>query len=344
MIKKIIFFSLVFVLAACSPTGMQILPVGISAQNSTYVQASPSSVNSTVGTMSPTPSKTPSPLPSVTPAENLNQVPNFDHIVLMVLENEDYQKIIDNPEMPLLNALANKYVLLSNYFAIRHPSLPNYIALVSGDTQGITKDCRDCFVDQPNLADLIEESGKTWKTYQEDMPGACFLGDSDPYVQKHNPFIYFDSIRLDPARCQQSIVPITQLDKDLAANNLPNFSFIMPNICNSAHDCPLGTADKWVANMVSKLQASPSFGSNTLIVITFDEGDKENTGSCCGLGKEAGGQVFTALISPLAKEDFSDSTPYSHYGLLKTILQAWNLPGLGNTTDPATQPILLPWK
>jgi hypothetical protein len=96
--------------------------------------------------------------------------------------------------------------------------------------------------------------------------------------------------------------------------------------------------------MVSKLQASPGFGSNTLIIITFDEGDKKNTGSCCGLGKEAGGQVFTILISPLAKESFSDSTPYSHYGLLKTILQAWNLPGLGNTTDPATQPILLPWK
>jgi phosphatidylinositol-3-phosphatase len=344
MIKKIIFFTIVLILTACSPTGIQILPVGISAPNSAYNQASPTSASTIVGTMSPTASMTSTPLPSATPAVILNQVPNFDHIVLMVLENEDYQKIVDSPEMPLLNALANKYVLLTNYFAIRHPSLPNYISLVSGDTQGISSDCRDCFVDQPNLADLIEKSGKTWKAYQEDMPSACFLGDADPYAQKHNPFIYFNSIRLDPSRCQRSIVPLTQLDKDLAANNLPNFSFIMPNLCNSAHDCPFGTADKWVADMVNKLQASPSFGNNTLIIVTFDEGDKDSKGSCCGMGKEAGGQVFTTLISPLAKAGFSDSTPYSHFSLLKTILQAWNLPGLGKTTDTATQPILLPWK
>ena len=239
MIKKVFFFSLVLILAACSPTGMQILPVGVSAQNSAYDQASPTSVVTKVITMTPTATMTVTPSPSATAEVKQNQVPNFDHIVLMVLENEDYQKIVDSPEMPLLNALAKKYVLLSNYFAVSHPSLPNYISLVSGDTQGITNDCRDCFVDQPNLADLIEKSGKTWKAYQEDMPSACFLGDADPYVQKHNPFIYFDSIRLDPTRCQQSIVPLTQLDKDLAANNLPNFSFIMPNICNSAHDCPL---------------------------------------------------------------------------------------------------------
>jgi hypothetical protein len=333
MIKKIFFFSLVLVLTACSPTGLQGLPISVSAQNSAYNQASPTSVVTTVVAMTPT-----------TTVVKQNQVPNFDHIVLMVLENEDYQKIVDNPDMPLLNALAKKNVLLSNYYTVSHPSLPNYIALVSGDTQGITKDCINCFVDKPNLADLIEKGGKTWKAYLEDMPSACFLGDADPYFQKHNPFMYFDSVRLDPTRCQRSIVPLTQLDKDLAANNLPDFSFIMPNICNSGHDCPLSSSDKWVANMVSKLQASPSFGNNTLIIITFDEGDKDSTGSCCGMGNVAGGQVFTTLISPLAKTGFSDSTPYSHYSLLKTILQAWNLPGLGKTDDPKTQPILLPWK
>jgi hypothetical protein len=344
MIKKIFIFSLILVLTACSPTGLQVLPISVSTQNSAYNQASPTSVVTTVATMTPTATMTATPSPSAATEVKQNQVPNFDHIVLMVLENEDFKKIVDNPEMPLLNALAKKYVLLSNYFSISHPSLPNYIALVSGDTQGITKDCRDCFVDQPNLADLIEKSGKTWKAYLEDMPGTCYLGDADPYFQKHNPFIYFDSVRLDPTRCQRSIVPLTELDKDLAANNLPNFSFIMPNICNSGHDCPLSSSDKWVANMVSKLQASPSFGNNTLIIITFDEGDKDSTGSCCGMGKVAGGQVFTTLISPLAKEGLSDPTPYSHFSLLKTILQAWNLPGLGKTTDPTTQSVLLPWK
>jgi hypothetical protein len=259
----------------------------------------------------------------------------------MVLENRDFKDVIGSVHMPYLNALAQQNVLLSNYFAVRHPSLPNYIALTSGSTQNITSDCTDCFVNQPNLADLIEASGRTWKTYQEDMPSPCFVGDADPYYQKHNPFIYYDSIRLNAARCNQSIVPLNQLDTDLAANKLPNFSFIMPNICNSGHDCPPETADTWVNQIVTKLRASPSLGKNSLIIITFDEGNAQSTGSCCGLGSKAGGQVATVLISPKAHQAFVDGTAYSHYSLLKTILIAWNLSDLGQTVS--SQPIEAPW-
>ncbi len=149
--------------------------------------------------------------------------------------------------MPLLNALANQNVLLSNYFAVTHPSLPNYIALMSGSTQDITSDCTNCFVNQPNLADLIEASGRTWKAYLESMPSPCFVGDSGTYAQKHDPLIYFNSIRLNAARCDRSILPLTSLDSDLANNQLPNFSFIMPDLCNSGHDCSAGMADKWVS-------------------------------------------------------------------------------------------------
>ena len=175
-----------------------------------------------------------------------------------MLENEDHKDVIGNPKMPHLNALAQQNVLLSNYFAVRHPSLPNYIALMSGSTQNITSDCTDCFVNQPNLADRIEASGRTWKSYQESMPSACFIGNANPYVQKHNPLLYFDSVRLDTARCERSIVPLSNLDGDLAANQLPNFSFIMPDMCNSGHDCKLEITDKWIGDMVAKLQASPA--------------------------------------------------------------------------------------
>ena len=289
-----------------------------------------------------TPTSEPSPTPTL-PAGNTASIPNFDHIVLMVLENQNYSDVIGNSHMPHLNDLAKQNVLLSNYFAVRHPSLPNYIALVSGSTQNITSDCRDCFVNQPNLADLIEASGRTWKAYMEDMPSPCFVGDAGSYAQKHNPLIYFDSVRLDAARCQNDIVPMTQLDNDLAANKLPNFSYIMPNLCNSAHDCSLETADNWVNDMVAKLQASSAFSGKTLIAITFDEGDKKNTGSCCGLGSDAGGQVATVLISPIARKGFEDGTAYSHYSLLKTILDAWGLPDLGMTQQTETQPIVAPW-
>ncbi len=277
------------------------------------------------------------------PVSGSGKVPAFDHIVVIMMENHGFPEVIGSSLMPNLNALAKQYVLLSQYYAIRHPSLPNYIGLFSGDTYGITKDCTTCYLNQPNLADRIEASGRTWKDYQEDMPSPCFVGSSGDYQQKHNPFMYFDDIRLDAARCSQSVVPLTQLDADLAANRLPNFAFIMPNMCNSAHDCSLETADKWLGAMVSKLQNSPALGQNSLIVVLFDEYDGNNA-SCCGLPARAGGQVSALLISPLAKPGFNDSAPYSHYSLLKTILAAWSLPDLGNTALPHTSAILDAWK
>ncbi len=325
-------------------------------------------ISATVGTVpaptldgpidaSPTPSHTPVPAtatsqpatatvtsqPATQTSQPLPQVPNFEHIILIVLENRDYREALDGQSMPYLKALADKNVLLSNYFAVRHPSLPNYIALVSGSTQGISKDCTDCFVDQPNLADLIEVSGRTWKTYQQDMPSPCFVGNAKPYVQKHDPFIYFNSIRLNAERCQRSIQPLSSLETDLAANQLPNFAFIMPNMCNSGHDCPAATADNWLKDMLTRLQSAPAVGKNSLIIVTFDEGGEKSTGSCCGMGSKAGGQVATVLVSPLAKAAYQDGTAYSHYSLLKTILTAWHLPDLENTQLPETQPISSPW-
>ena len=288
----------------------------------------------------PNPTSIPSP---TLPAVAAGKIPDFDHIVLIVLENQNYDAVIGNPQMPKLNDLAKKYVLLSSYYAVRHPSLPNYIALMSGDTQNITSDCKDCFVNQKNLADLIEASGRTWKAYQEDMPSTCFIGDSKLYAQKHDPLIYFDSVRLDKTRCDRSIVPLTQLDSDLAAKQLPDFAFIAPNLCNSGHDCGQDTADTWVNDMVTKLQASPAFSGNTLIIVVYDEAEKKNTGSCCGMGNKAGGQVAAVLISPQARPGFTDDTQYSHYSLLKTILTAWGLPALGKTQDAATLPIAAPW-
>jgi hypothetical protein len=271
-------------------------------------------------------------------------VPVFEHVVLIVLENQDYSKVIGSSKMPNLNDLAKSNVLLSDYYAVRHPSLPNYIALMSGNTQGITSDCTDCFVKAPNLADKIDAGGRTWKAYLEDLPSPCYVGDRDPYVQKHNPLVYFDSIRQNPERCQKGIVPLPQLQTDLAANALPNFAFVMPNLCNSGHDCSRTVADDWVKTTVEQLQASPALGKKYLIAIVYDEASDSDTASCCGLGGEGGGHIAAVLISPLAKPGFTDDTQYSHYSLLKTILRAWNLPDLGKTADPQTAVIRAPWK
>lgn len=251
--------------------------------------------------------------------------------------------MIDNPLMPTYNKLAHQYTLLTQYYAIRHPSLPNYIALMGGDTFGITSDCKDCFVNEPSLPDLIEKSGRTWKAYMEDMPKPCFLGDKGDYVQKHNPFVYFDPIRLDAERCKQSVVPLTELQTDITSNTLPNFMFIKSNICNDSHDCELNVTDAWLTNLLSTLTpALDGTGKPYLVVIMFEEGQGDRT--CCGLPEPGGGRVPVVLYSTLAKTGFEDPTPYTHYSLLKTISAAWGLEYLGHAADDSNVLIAAPWK
>lgn len=287
-------------------------------------------------TLTPTPSPTPTPTPKPL-------VPNFEHIVIIMFENKEFGSVIGNSLMPNYNKLAREYTLLTQYYAIRHPSLPNYIALIGGDTFGIDRNCSDCFIDAPSLPDLIETSGRTWKTYQEDMPRPCYLGDTHIYVQKHNPFIYFDPIRLDTARCERSIVPLTALQTDIDTASLPNFIFITPNLCNDAHDCPLDVADAWLTELLSRLvPALDTTSQSYLLVMMFEEGQGNH--SCCGLPAEAGGRVPVVFYSPLVKNGFEDATPYTHYSLLKTISTAWGLPLLGHAADDNHVLIVEPWK
>jgi acid phosphatase len=264
-----------------------------------------------------------------------SSVPAFSHVFEIVLENHEISSIIGSSSAPYINSLAQTYGLASNYYGVRHPSLPNYLALVGGDTFGITTNCNTCYINAPTLADQVEASGRTWKAYIESMPKPCYLGDAAPlYKQKHNPLIYFNDIRTNPARCS-NIVPFTQFDTDLAANNLPNYVWITPNMCNSMHDCSVSTGDKWVKTVVSKILASPAWKQNGVLFITFDEGSTDT--SCCQLA--AGGQVVTLVISPLGKPAYTSSTPYSHYSLLRTIEDAWGLPPLANAACNCSAPM-----
>ena len=272
-------------------------------------------------------------------------MPDFSHIAIIIFENKEFGTVIGNPKMPYFNLYANTFTLLTQYYAVTHPSLPNYLALIGGDTFGITDNCEftECSIEAPSLPDLIEASGRTWKTYQDDMPEPCFKGNTLRYVKKHNPFIFFQPIWSDEFRCTQTIVPLTQLDVDIAAGDLPNFFFITPDICYSAHDCNLDLADGWLRDLVEKIYpALEAGGEPFLIIITWDEGQGDH--SCCGLPEKAGGRIATILISPQVKPAFQDDTPYSHYSLLKTISEAWSLPLLGHAADAETTLITAPWK
>ncbi len=274
-------------------------------------------------------------------------VPGFDHIVIITFENGQYAKTINNPYMPTFNMYARDYTLLTQFYAVAHPSLPNYLAMIGGNTFNIVTDCQDCFINAPSLPDLVEASGRTWKAYQEDMLHPCGLGSQDEseYVQKHNPFVYFDPIRLDKARCERSVVPLHQLQRDIKAGTLPNFIFITPNMCHNGHDCKAIVADAWLLELLNQLiPALQKESPNYLIVLNWDEGPQDHT-SCCGLPQATGGgRVANVLISPLVKKHFRDSTPYTHYSLLKTISKSWHLPYLGYAGQDDTPMILAPWK
>jgi phospholipase C len=286
-------------------------------------------------------------IPSSTPAPTAAApalVPPFEHIVIIVLENKEFGVVYGSAKMPYFNQLVRAYTLLTQHYAVAHPSLPNYLAMIGGDTFGITFDCDVCFIDAQTLPDLIEASGRTWKTYQEDMPSPCYPQPyAGNYAIKHNPFLYFKAIRLDASRCARSVVPFTQLSADLASGALPNFIFITPNLCNDAHDCELQVADDWLKGlMVKLLPALDADGKPYLVIITWDEGQGDH--SCCGLPKAAGGRIATLLVSPQARAGFLDDTPYTHYSILKTIEEAWHLQYLGHSADAENMLITAPWK
>ena len=289
---------------------------------------------------------TPEPLPTSTAEPTATpqpSVPEFEHIVTIVFENKEFGVVIGNSQMPYFNELAGSSTLLTAHYAVAHPSLPNYLAMISGETFGLDFTCIKCLFNAVTLPDLIEASGRSWKTYQEDMPTACYEGpDRGLYAMKHNPFMFFESIRLDTERCSRSVVPFTQLYADITAGKLPNYAFITPNLCHDAHDCGVDRADEWLRSLLLVLRPGlDATGKPYLVILTWDEGQGSN--SCCGMPAQAGGRIATVLVSPQAKTGFEDDTPYTHYSVLKTIAESWHLPYLGHAADDQHTVITAPW-
>jgi len=208
----------------------------------------------------------------------LEGVPRFDHVVVLVLENENFNVTWNAANAPYLNGLRNDAsttkpygnVFADHYYATGHASLDNYIAMISGQPdQPLTgSDClavslwvcaqgQLLMANGRNLADQLEEQGLSWKGYMDSMPSPCFhqeysptvltpdpyQGDSQAppakdYADRHNPFLYFPNIVGNPSRCEAHVRPYTELAGDLVANALPHFSFITPDTCHDGHDAP----------------------------------------------------------------------------------------------------------
>jgi hypothetical protein len=249
------------------------------------------------------------------------RVPAFTHVVLVVFENHEASEFAGNPGAPTFNALARRYARLTSYDAVAHPSLPNYLALVSGSTQGITSDCTECIVQGRSLADTLAAAGKTWKTYAEDLPYPGFTGGSaGRYAKKHDPFLYFRDVA-DSRALRNRVVPLAQLGRDVARHRLPDFSLVIPNLCNDMHDCSVATGDAWLKAHVVPLLRSPELRGGVVFVV-FDEGTSDTGG---------GGRIEALALGPTVRRGSRFTKPTNHYGLLRTIEDAWKLPRLGHS-------------
>jgi hypothetical protein len=256
-------------------------------------------------------------------------VPAFAHVVVIVFENKESTSVLGNRAAPTFNAYGRRYARLTRNYGVTHPSLPNYLALVSGSTQGITSDCTDCIVDAKSLADTIEASGRTWKTYAEGLPSPGFLGPSDGrYAKKHNPFAYFRGIAEAPAR-RARLVPLSQLGPDVRAGALPSFSLVVPDLCHSMHDCSVSTGDAWLRGQVGRFLQLPK----TVVFVLFDEGISKTRG---------GGHTVALALGKTVRPGSRFTGVTSHYGVLRTIEQAWGLPLLGYSARAA--PITGIWR
>jgi acid phosphatase len=254
-------------------------------------------------------------------------VPAFDHIFIVIMENHGYDEIIASADAPYINELAAKYGVATNYVSVAHPSLPNYLALTGGSTFGVTTDCTDCFQQAPNLVvDRVVPSGRTWRGYMESMPSPGFVGDAYPYMQKHDPFIYYDDLRTDAAQLA-NVVPYTQLATDLAsAATTPAFGWITPNMLDDMHDGTVAQGDTWLSQQIPALLASPAWtGQDSLLVITWDEDDNA-----------PGNQVATIVIADQVPAGFKSAVAYNHYSLLRTVEVAWGLDPLTTNDAQAT--------
>ena len=251
------------------------------------------------------------------------------HVIVLVMENAEYADVLGNAAAPYTNSLARRYGLATQSFAVTHPSLPNYLALTSGSTQGVSSDCTDCHVAARNIVDQLEAASISWKAYLEDQPAPCFRGaTAGGYAKKHNPFIYYDDIAGSPSRCSR-LVGFARLAADLRHGRLPTYSWISPNLCDDGHDCGVTGADRFLSRTVPALL--PELGPRGFIVLTWDEGSSNR--ECCA-GMAQGGQIVTIVMGPQVRRGAREGRMVDHYGTLASVEAALGLPLLAGAADP----------
>lgn len=320
------------------------LRVVVTATNGAGSSAAASAPTATVTGTTPPP---PPPQGGICGTSTAAPPARYDHVIWIWLENRNYDQIIGAPgtsiaeRSPFVNdTLVPQCGLATNYHNATHPSLPNYIAATSGSTWGLDRNgLQDYTV--PSLYQQLEETQREWRNYDESMPSNCDHTSTDIYPANHNAPLNYRPL---DSTCPLWDVPLGDtstgaLAQALANDTLPAFAFVVPDRCNSTHDCTVATGDAWLAKWVPLIADSPAYeAGRTAVFVTWDEGNRGTDGEDCLAPGAADTSCHVVLLalSPYTHA-VQPATFFSHYSLLRTTEELLGLPFLAHAGDSSTQ-------
>ena len=239
--------------------------------------------------------------------------PSSSHVVVVMEENHSYSQVIGNSSMPYLNSLVSQYGLATQYYADVHPSIGNYLMLTTGQVETIDDAFTGTISDDNVVRELVKAS-KSWHSYAESLPNVGYVGgDVYPYLRHHNPFTFLTDVNGTPQA--SNIVPFTEFPADVSSGTLPDYSFVVPNALDDAHDGTLAQADQWLQANIEPLIKSSVFQSNGVLMIVFDESVMTDLSN-------GGGHVAVVVVGPRAKKGFQSTTMYQHQSTLRLVLSS----------------------
>ena len=271
----------------------------------------------------------------------VSQVPAFDHVFVVMMENTNYSEVIgDTTDAPFINSLAGQGTLLDNHSGVYHPSDENYLAIAGGDTfvHGAIY-YPNIKVTAAHIGDELEAAGKTWKAYEQGMGTPCNTSNNhDSYYEPDDaPFINFTDISSNTMRCAQHLFDTTQLTTDLqSAATTPNFAWIAADDYYDGEASGNGSAaslkvqDGWLQQTLQPIFKSPAWTTQrSLLVLTWDESASSSGNHIATLLLGSQGLVGAGKVS---------SASYNHYSIGRTIEAALGLGAL-TANDQYAPPI-----
>jgi hypothetical protein len=238
----------------------------------------------------------------------VSTLPSPAHVVIVVEENHSSSAVMGNKSAPYMNSLAANGALMTQSYAVTHPSEPNYLALFAGSTFELASDA--CPVNAgaaPNLGSELLAAGYTFSGFSEDLPSvgatACSSGK---YARKHAPWVNFTNV--PPA----TSVPFSAFNARSDYASLPTVSFVIPNLDNDMHDGTIAQADSWLSTNLASY-ANWAKANNSLLIVTWDEDDNG-----------ANNQIPTIFYGAHVQTG-TYSEPVSHYNVLSTVEQMYGL-------------------